>query len=749
MGKRLVALCASLCAFLGAAAPASAAPVSVGHSGWVWGDPRPQGNTLVAIDFVEGRGYAAGAFGTLLRTDDQGANWTGVSTGLTDALSHVRMLDADTVLTGGRCALRRSDDGGESFTRLPWTSSDAKCPSKIASFFFPSSSTGYLVTADGSVFRTADGGKTFSRRTAVPGTQAASGGPDSGKDPGSGQFIPTDIHFVDDSTGIAVTTFQRGGVGRIFRTTDAGNSWAELEVSSPGPDSNTSTLGLRALTFVSATIGYAVGDGTTLLRSADGGATWTRGALTGAPPSLQLSSIDCASATICLIGEESGARLLRTGDGGQTATPITPSTNPIFAAAFATPSVAVAIGRRGATVTSGDSGVTWSPVGGAIAPQRYGPVNAETAQWAQAGGENGSIARTVDAGATWSLVGVPSSEFIRGTSFPSLNVGYALDSVGGVFKTTDGGATWTILDTGATGTPAAILALDPGQVLLAGAQEIRRSTDGGASFARVSDRDVSGASIVGLDVAGGSLIAFGSKTLVRSADAGATWSRIRLPAGLSRVADADFVSEEAGYPLERGSKLWRTTNGGRGWRQLPALAPMSANGISFSSATSGFVSGGTQIGTSGYALHTTDGGAIFEPQLVSDSRSLSVADVGTAAFAGAANGSFFATSTGGHAGTASTLTLDLLRKRASGGRLRNVTVDGKLDPSEGGEKIAVSLRPLRGTKWESERVTAASNGGFTARLAVPGKGAGPVAVVAQWRGDDDRSGAGSKPLIVR
>src|SRR5438552_2180197 len=43
--------------------------VSVGHSGWSWGDPQPQGNRLNGIDFAGSRGYAAGDFGTLLRTD--------------------------------------------------------------------------------------------------------------------------------------------------------------------------------------------------------------------------------------------------------------------------------------------------------------------------------------------------------------------------------------------------------------------------------------------------------------------------------------------------------------------------------------------------------------------------------------------------------------------------------------------------------------------------------------------------------
>ena len=67
MGSRRLIL-----ALLGAALllPAAAAQgaVTVGHSGWSWGSPSPQGQTVRALEFEGARGYAAGAFGTVLVT---------------------------------------------------------------------------------------------------------------------------------------------------------------------------------------------------------------------------------------------------------------------------------------------------------------------------------------------------------------------------------------------------------------------------------------------------------------------------------------------------------------------------------------------------------------------------------------------------------------------------------------------------------------------------------------------------------
>src|SRR3954451_11336308 len=103
-------------ALLVAASAAQAAPnVSVSQSGWFWGTPQPQGNTLRSLDLIGARGYAAGDFGTVLRTDDGGSSWSGLQTGVTVNLGRVRMVSPDSFVVSGGCTVRRSDDGGRSF----------------------------------------------------------------------------------------------------------------------------------------------------------------------------------------------------------------------------------------------------------------------------------------------------------------------------------------------------------------------------------------------------------------------------------------------------------------------------------------------------------------------------------------------------------------------------------------------------------------------------------------------------------
>src|SRR4029078_9567253 len=76
--------------------------VFAGHSGGIWGKPLPQGPALRSLEFSGLRGYAAGDFGTLLRTDDGGATWQGVATGFTVDLRRVWVVATDCCVLGGQ-----------------------------------------------------------------------------------------------------------------------------------------------------------------------------------------------------------------------------------------------------------------------------------------------------------------------------------------------------------------------------------------------------------------------------------------------------------------------------------------------------------------------------------------------------------------------------------------------------------------------------------------------------------------------
>ena len=94
-GLRRLAVAGAVCLTLtlfGAGA-AGAAPVSSGHSGWSWALPTPQGQSLSAVAFDGATGYAAGDFGTVVKSTDGGQTWSGLPSGTTSNLSIVQEVD--------------------------------------------------------------------------------------------------------------------------------------------------------------------------------------------------------------------------------------------------------------------------------------------------------------------------------------------------------------------------------------------------------------------------------------------------------------------------------------------------------------------------------------------------------------------------------------------------------------------------------------------------------------------------------
>ena len=549
---------------------AAAGPVGVGHSGWFWGNPQPQGYDLSATAFSGTRGYAVGRDGAVLRSDDGGSSWTGLGSGTRENLTLVQALGPNTVLIGGGCSVRRSDDAGATFRRLPFTPSDSACASPVAAVSFSSAQVGYVLLRNGTVLRTADGGRTFGQRTSVP---------DAG----------TDIDFVSDEVGTAV------GGGRIYRTVNGGNSWTAVTGGNVG-----------TVLFIDPATAVAVGANGTFLTSTDGAATFTAKPLAGAGAGKNFGGAACVDAATCLLTNGTG-QIIRTSDGGATSSLITGADAPIAAAAALPSGRVIGVGGGGATVVSDDGGATFSPVGSRLA-NTYGTLRSAGGSRAYALGPNGRYARTVDGGRSWAPFGVPTAGDIEDVSFPTVAVGYALDASGALLRTDNGGDSWRILDPGAE-RARSIVAPDPRHLVVVGRRGVRRSLNGGDSFGASTSKALRGANLVGADQAGSAVLVWGARRVALSRNGGSSWTRVGIPK--VRVGQVDFVDRRRGFLTDFDGRVYATTNGGRRWRQRTAVG-WPAEEISFADARHGYV----RSAATNDVLRTDDGGLTWEPQVI-------------------------------------------------------------------------------------------------------------------------------------
>lgn len=716
-------------------------PIPYGNTSWHWGSPRPQGVPLSEVDFEGRRGYAAGAEGVLLRSDDSGSTWRSLAPGTVRDFSSVEALGAGVLVVSACELLLRSDDSGRTFRRLalpPVTALRPRgifCPSRRA-VDFVDRQLGYLLLEDGMLLRTRDGGASFEQRGFVPRID--------------GRESDGSVAFLDADTGLVVGNGRAGDqASRILRTDDGGASWRLVHTTSPG---------LSAIEVASAGTVYATGNGE-LLRSDDGGERWSAAPLSGAPRGTP-RSISCATASACLVllavtskGEAPTSVPIRTGDGGRTARAVSVVRQGLGAdsydADFAPGGRAVVVGDLGQILVSDDLAEPLRELGGIHGPIFEGTFRTLGRRTIITTGPLGSdLAWSNDAGHSWRDISlpVPRGHFVHDFSFLNQKTGFVLTlndgSKAALLRTHDGGRSWRL---GARGTQRgylAILALGPRRLLAAGTGGMQLSRDDGRRFRPVADRAVRRVHFFEFDRAGPALLAYGYRAAAVSFDNGARWRRVSLPERRIRVRELDFATPQVGYLVTLSGVFFKTTNGGKSWRRVLSVGAYRLSDLSFADAQHGIVDASFPrrsfdpdgFDGSSRILRTSDGGRTWAPELdVANTRLSDVRMIDRRRSVAEIAGDIIWNA--GPAPVRTSLSLAVGRRRSG-----DVRVTGELHPSTRGDKVRISART--GARWVVRRAAVDEAGRFRSTLKV-----GPRArFLAQFTGGSRRRGAATPVL---
>jgi len=748
VGGLCVAAIAIACALL-LAATAGAHRVSWG---WAWRNPAPLGRVARGVVRATPYEYAVGDDGTLLRSSDAGADWSVLDTGIDEPVSRLEVIDAATLVIGDPkgCATRISTDAGQTFA--PIFAPSPRCL-PVAAFSFVSPSVGFMLLKNGAVVRTTDGGRSFTATASIPGTPAAIGIDDE-KRFAAFEGLGVELHFRTTSSGIAFVT-PRSGSSAAYATSDGGASWSPITLPALSQ--------VEHVDFVDAQTAYAAGRGG-LLYSGDAGASWTA---LGLPPLAQRpEAVFCTAATGCLAKLWLTTDMLALHGAAPPSSYVAPQL-PLCSVSAQLPGQIIAVppeaDQENASLVSGEANEGCSPQS-ARSEVEYGRLLQGPGRLIYAPGTRGRLALSDDEGRSLKIVATPSSTLLTDASFADSSHGLTLDRHGVVRQTDDGGASWRTLRTRTRRAPRAVAMLGPRTMLALGATGIRRSHDA-SPFAPIGGRVVNGAHLVDFDVVGSTVFAYGEHVLLRSTDAGARWTALRLPRhpgeGTIRIRDVSFISATRGYAIDGWETLWSTRDGGRHWRQVLSAGASEAEHVQFVDAENGYLTGliypADERHT--YVLHTSDGGATWSPEYVGPGWPAS-AVVGNAADAAVLlqeptaddmGTMLYATSSFGESGGhRARVELHASRRAITGHQLlaghgaAAVTVAGTLSTGASGEHVIVAHRSLRGTIWDNRVVTTGPGGRFVTRWSV---GSSSV-FVAQWVGDPGQTGAGSRPLTI-
>jgi photosystem II stability/assembly factor-like uncharacterized protein len=227
-----------------------------------------------------------------------------------------------------------------------------------------------------------------------------------------------------------------GQDGVILRTTDGGNSWTTQTVSS---------FDMWDITFFDADSGWAVGEGGTLLRTMDGGLVWS-------PPLFDTIPDDIHSVVFKddqegLAVGESGT-IVQTTNGGRTWARSTSGTDVTLRGVAGSENITVAVGDSGIVLRAVEATISseWSI--DTVGNGNLWAVTLVNNDLGWAVGEEGAIWSTTDGGLTWldqsGNVSDTVTEILTDVHFTSAATGYIVGGKGTITTTANGGTNWTV-----------------------------------------------------------------------------------------------------------------------------------------------------------------------------------------------------------------------------------------------------------------------------------------------------------------
>lgn len=356
------------------------------------------------------------------------------------------------------------------------------------------------------------------------------------------------VHFTDANNGYTV-----GLDGVILKTTDGGISWSA--------QNSGTTNSLLAVHFTDADTGFAVGSGSNLLKTTDGGLNWNL--LPGA--SISLSSVFFTSPSVGYAAGNNGssATLIKTINGGisWTAQLTTPVTN-FNAVYFCNDSTGYVVGNGGRIFKTTNGGSTWTQQTSGVTSSLFSVYFTDENHGYV--GDYGRILRTADGGATWTYQTIFQSYELYGMYFTDSNTGYAVGRSGKILKTSNAGVNWNFLTSGTS-----------------------------INLRSVYFTDLNHGFAVGE-----------SGIILKTSDAGITWNSFTTIGNFEKLNDANFPNTCTGYAVGDFGKILKTLNGGTDWIAQTSGINNNLNAVFFTDDNIGFA-----VADSGKIIKTVDGGA--------------------------------------------------------------------------------------------------------------------------------------------
>jgi photosystem II stability/assembly factor-like uncharacterized protein len=226
---------------------------------------------------------ACGFGGRIVRTTNNGLSWLIINSGVTVPLKSMFFLPNDSTkgwISAGNGVLRTTDKG------LTWNTVNTTQP-MAENIFFIDNNTGWFAGSDNSVYKTTNGGESFTFSTL-----------------GGGNHRFMDVHFFGTLKGFAMLIDNANNRTFIMSTVNGGSTWITVSVIDNFKGSDFNVFGSQVI--------YIAGLNGKFAKTLDGGGVWTVSPVL----SIALESISFANINTGYVA--GGSVIQKTTDGGNT-----------------------------------------------------------------------------------------------------------------------------------------------------------------------------------------------------------------------------------------------------------------------------------------------------------------------------------------------------------------------------------------------------------------------------------------------
>ena len=376
----------------------------------------------------------------------------------------VDLVDQNTGYACGFGEVRKTTNGG-----LTWVSQSIPLFGNFVGIDFVSTTTGWVVGAEGSVYNTTDGGATWVRQrhdsskfftgvSFVSATEGwvcgnstvlhtADGGANWVTQPIPSGADAIEIRFIDSQNGWAA-----GALRTILHTSNGGQTWT-LQLGGVFNEPN-NRYPFEGLDVTSTSSAIAVGGGNSIYTTTNAGSKWTsRGSGSGTLP-FRFARTDSNH----IWSANSNSEVLYSTNGGKKWDRTIIQLQIDCETCSNTADLAFLNNNEGWAVINGlftstswvwhsvDGGKTWQSLNVVNTGPLTGIAIVDATTLVAVSGTSDLIFRSTNAGVTWTAVPHPSGGAWFGAVrfVPGTQTGWTVGEGGKILKSTDGGATWTL-----------------------------------------------------------------------------------------------------------------------------------------------------------------------------------------------------------------------------------------------------------------------------------------------------------------